>query len=175
MATAKKNRAITFEAQGSILMFMSGNGDKFALDLAGLSAEAREQAIVFGVARKVVNAAALDAGATVAEKWAGVLEVATRLASGGTWNGTATVRGAGGEGGLVVEALMRVYGDTREKAEATVARTMEKKGLDRKAALKLWASTDKVGAAIAEIKAELAKKAAAGASVDADSLLDELA
>jgi len=174
MATAKVNRAITFAAVGNILTFTSGNGDKFALDLSGLSAEARDQAIVFGVARKVVNAAALDAGSTVAKKWAGLLEVAERLASGGTWNGAAREKGVGGDGGLVIEALMRAYDDTRERAELAVTKLMAKKGIDRKACLKLWASTEKVGGEIAAIKAERAAKIAASANLDADELMDSL-
>jgi len=173
MATAKVNRAITFAAVGNILTFTSGNGDKFALDLSGLSAEARDQAIIFGVARKVVNAAALDAGSTVAEKWAEVLEVAERLASGGTWNGAGREKGTS-EGGLVIEALMRAYDDTRERAELAVTKLMAKKGIDRKACLKLWASTEKVGGEIAAIKAERAAKIAASANLDADELMESL-
>ena len=174
MATAKVNRAITFEHVNGVLTFTSGNGDKFAIDLSGLSAEARDQAIVFGVARKVVNAAALDAGSTVAEKWAEVLVVAERLSSGGTWNGAGREKGVGGEGSLVIEALMRAYGDTRERAELAVTKLMAKKGIDRKACLKLWASTEKVGGEIAAIKAERAAKIAASANLDADELMDSL-
>ena len=158
MATAKVNRAITFEADGKILTFRSGNGDVYQLDTERMSMEAHDQAVMFGVARKVVNAAALDAGSTVAEKWAEVLVVAERLSSGGTWNGAAREKGVGGEGGLVIEALMRAYGDTRERAELAVTKLMAKKGIDRKACLKLWASTEKVGGEIAAIKAERAAK-----------------
>jgi hypothetical protein len=172
MATAKVNRAITFEATGSIITFKSGNGDTFALDMSGMSREARDMAVTFGVARKVVNAAALDAGSTVAEKWAEVLVVAERLASGGSWNGAAREKGAS-EGGLVIEALMRAYNDTREKAELAVTKLMAKKGIDRKACLKLWASTEKVGGEIAAIKAERAAKIAASANLDADELMRE--
>jgi hypothetical protein len=82
-------------------------------------------------------------------------------------------RGDGGAG-LTILALMRVYGNTAEQAEGTITRTMEKKGLDRKGALKLWASTDKVAAAIAEIKAERARAGASAASVDADALALEM-
>ena len=174
MATKKVERAITFEHANGVLKFKSANGDTFSLALANLSPDARAQAVVFGVARKVTNATALDAGASVADKWEALVEVAERLHGGGDWNGAARAGSGGGDAGLVVLALARVYGDTAEKAEATIARTMEKKGLDRKAALKLWAGTDKVAAEIATIKAERAAKAAAGASVDADSLLAEM-
>ena len=174
MAKAKVNRAITFETNDNIITFKSGNGDSFSFDTLDLSIEARHQAVMFGVARKVVNAAALDAGSTVAEKWAEVLVVAERLASGGTWNGAAREKGIGGDGGLVVEALMRAYGDTREKAELAVTKLMAKKGIDRKACLKLWASTEKVGGEIAAIKAERAAKVAASANLDADELMDSL-
>ena len=173
MATAKVNRAITFETNDNIITFKSGNGDSFSFDTLDLSFEARHQAVLFGVARKVVNAAALDAGSTVAEKWAEVLVVAERLASGGTWNGAGREKGTS-EGGLVIEALMRAYGDTREKAELAVTKLMAKKGIDRKACLKLWASTEKVGREIAVIKAERAAKIAASANLDADELMDSL-
>ena len=176
MATAKVNRAITFEHSADMgsITFKSGNGDSFTLKVGNLSVEAASNALVFGVARKVVNAAALDAGSTVAEKWAGVLEVAERLASGGTWNGVAREKGVGGDGGLVIEALMRAYDDTRERAELAVTKLMVKKGIDRKACLKLWASTEKVGGEIAAIKAERAAKIAASANLDADELMDSL-
>lgn len=173
MATSKANRAITFAAVGNIITFTSGNGDTFALDMSGMSREARDMAVTFGVARKVVNAAALDAGSTVAEKWAEVLVVAERLASGGTWNGAGREKGSS-EGGLVIEGLMRAYDDTRERAELAVVKLMEKKGIDRKACLKLWASTEKVGGAIAEIKAERARKVAEAANLDADELMESL-
>jgi hypothetical protein len=174
MATTKVNRAITFTHAAGIVTFTSGNGDTFALQLADLSTEARDMAIVFGVARKVVNAAALDAGATVADKWAEVREVADRLGSGGAWNGVGREKGTGGAEGLVVMALARVYETDGAKAEATIVRTMAKKGLDRKSALKLWASTEKVATAIAAIKAERAAKVAKASTLDADDLLADI-
>jgi len=174
MATAKVNRAITFEHINGVLTFASGNGDKFSLVLDNLSTASREQAILFGVARKCTNATALDAGASVADKWTALVDVAERLHSGGSWNGTAREKGVGGDGGLVIEALMRAYKDTREKAELAVTKLMAKKGIDRKACLKLWASTEKVGGEIAAIKAERAAKIAASANLDADELMDSL-
>lgn len=174
MATAKVKRAITFEHADGLLTFKSSNGDSFTLSLAGLSDDARAQAVVFGVARKVTNATALDAGATVAEKWTELVAVAERLHGGGSWNEAGREKGAGGDAGLVVLAFARVYGDSREKAEATIARTMEKRGMSRKAALALWAGSDKVAKAIADIKAERAARAAAGAAVDADALMADM-
>lgn len=177
MATKKAERAITFESNeaGTVLTFRSANGDSFALALDRLSDGARAAAVAFGVARKVTNAAALDAGASVEEKWTAVKEVAQRLASGGDWNAASRVAGGGsGASGLVVLALARVYGTDLAAAEATIARTMEKKGIDRKAALVLWAGTDKVAAAMAAIRAERAAAKASKAGVDSDSLLGEL-
>ena len=122
MATAKVNRAITFETNDNIITFKSGNGDSFSFDTLDLSIEARHQAVMFGVARKVVNAAALDAGSTVAEKWAEVLVVAERLASGGTWNGAAREKGVGGDGGLVIEALMRIHTTDHARRRRSMAK-----------------------------------------------------
>lgn len=178
MATKKAERAITFECDAAmrILTFRAATGESFAIDLEALSDDARRNAVAFGVARKVTNAAALDAGATVGEKWAAVKEVATRLGAGGDWNAAGRASGGtgGGASGLVILALARVYGTDVAKAEDTIARTMAKKGIDRKAAIKLWGGTDKIAAMVATIQAERAAAKAAGASVDADELAAEL-
>lgn len=175
MATKKTERAVTFEHKDGVLSFNVAGCGVLHLTLSNVSEEARAQAVVFGFARKVTNAAALDAGASNQDKYDAMQDVVTHLNGGGAWNMGRVAGGGGGAEGLVILALMRVYGDTTEKAEATITRTMTKKGLDRKAALKLWAGTDKIAAAIADIKAERAAKAAASANVDADDLMSELA
>jgi hypothetical protein len=175
MATKKVERAVTFEHADGVLVFKVATVGELRLVIGNTSEQAKVQAVVFGFARKVTNAAALDAGSTNQEKYDAMADVVAHLNGGGDWNqGRAKGEGAGGESGLVVLALQRVYGDTPAKAEATIEKTMAKKGIDRKAALKLWAGTDKIAAAIAEIKAERASAKAKAANVDADELLEEL-
>ena len=174
MATKKENRTTTFEHDAGVLTFNVAGIGALKLTIANVSAEARDNAIIFGFARKVTNAAALDKGASAQDKYDAMSNVVAHLNSGGTWNSGRIAGSGGGAEGLVIIALMRVYGDTAEKAEATITRTMAKKGLDRKAALKLWSGTDKIAAAIVDIKAERAAKAAESANVDADELMDEL-
>ena len=174
MATKKENRTVTFEHEGGVLSFNVAGIGKLVLTIANTSTEARDQAVIFGFARKVTNAAALDKGATAQDKYDAMSAVVSHLNGGGAWNMGTRGEGVGGVDGLVILALMRVYGDTKEKAEATITRTMEKKGLDRKAALKLWSGTDKIAAAIVDIKAERAAAKAASANVDADDLLAEI-
>jgi hypothetical protein len=173
MATLKANRAITFAYDQGVIKFASSHGDTFSFNLAALGDEAREQALVFGVARKVVNGAALDAGATVAEKWAGVLEVAQRLSGGGAWNSSDRTTKAD-VGGLVIAAIMRVYNETAEKAEATIANYMTRKGVDRKAALATWGASNKVSAMVKVIKEEREASRLKGKTIiDSDSLFKE--
>ena len=174
MATKKTERTITTtiaEDHSGVTFEVAGQG-KVEVLLANMATEARVYASLFGLQRKVVNAAALDAGATPAEKFAAVKAMAESLNGGGEWN-------RGREGGtsrvdLVILGIMRHYNNTQEQAEATVDKYAAKKGITRKESLKLWGSTEQVAKAIVAIKAERAAAAAKGADVDADAMLDEL-
>jgi len=180
---------------GMTVTFHVADGlDPIVLHMDRLSPEILRRAACVGMAQvRIIDAAAVPAtdadGLIVprAERLALKRERMSALVAhyetGTTkWNrrrARATGAGAGagagdGGAGLTILALMRVYGNTAEQAEATITRTMEKKGLDRKGALKLWASTDKVAAAIAEIKAERARAGASAANVDADALALEM-
>lgn len=147
----------------------------------------RRRAALAGMAQvRLVDAAAVGREApdgsirTVAEMVALKREAIARLIEhyeSGTEEWGLRVAGEGrgsGDGGLVIQGIIRVYGGDVAQAEATITRTMEKRGLERKAALALWASTDKVATAIADIKAERAKARAGVANVNSDDLLDEL-
>lgn len=83
------------------------------------------------------------------------------------WNRPRTAGGGGGRDttGIVLQAMARVWPD--RDAEAMVGQLAEKRGIDRKAALKMFADTREVTAAMAAIRAERA-------TVDADELLGEL-
>lgn len=171
----------------TVTFHIADGGEPLVLHMDRLSPEVLARAACVGMAQvRIIDAAAVGAqgpdGAILsrAERMALKRERMTALVehyeTGTTeWNRKRVAgTGARDEGGLVIQALVRVYGDTLERAEATITRTMEKKGLDRKAALKLWAGTDKVAAAMAEIKAERARRAAEGAGAGADELLAEL-
>ena len=174
MATKKTERTIITtiaEDHSGVTFEVAGQG-KVEVLLANMATEARVYASLFGLQRKVVNAAALDAGATPAEKFAAIKAMAESLNSGGEWN-------RGREGGasridLVILGIMRHYGNTQEQADATVDKYAAKKGITRKESLKLWGSTEQVAKAIVDIKAERAAAAAKGADVDADAMMDEL-
>jgi len=174
MAVKNLERAITFETneEGDVLTFRSAYGAVTRIALDKLSPEARRAGLAFGVARKVTNAAALDAGASIEDKWEAVLAVAERLQAGGEWNAPGKAKGErGATGGMLAEAFRRVYGDDVARTEATIARTMEKKGLTRAKAVAFWSGTDKIAEALAAIKIERATKAAAGTGLNADEEL----
>lgn len=174
MATKKIERTITTtiaEDHSGVTFEVAGQG-KVEVLLANMATEARVYASLFGLQRKVVNAAALDAGATPAEKFAAIKAMAESLNGGGEWN-------RGREGGssridLVILGIMRHYGNTQEQADATVDKYAAKKGITRKESLKMWGSTEQVAKAIVEIKAERAATLAAKAGLDAADLFDGL-
>lgn len=177
MATEKQITApkdISFEVNGDVVRFKSGLGHTFSLCLTNLSPEAKEKAVVFGVVRKVINAAALDKGSSVTDKWTAVEAVASRLNLGGGWDAPKGERATRDESGLVLVAMARVYSCTVEKSRADVEKYATKKGLDYKASLKMWGNSSKVATAMAEIKAERAAALAQQASLDSDSMMNEL-
>lgn len=178
----KSNSVITSSVAGQLIVFNVKGVGAIEFDTAKVHADVFTRAAMHGFIQRVSDAAAIsrnpDTGlpASPKDKYEAMKAIVDHYMTGTEeWSRR---RAGGGEGrdsgGLVVQALARVYGNTVAEAEATIARTMEKKGLDRKAALKLWAGTDKVTAAVAEIKAERAAAAAKTASVDADDLLNEL-
>lgn len=171
----KRERVITTELRNGALWVAVAGVGHLVLHPDDISAEVRERAMWHGLAARVVDAGALGKGATAEEKFEAMKRIVEHYKTGTPeWGVRVAGEGGGGDVGLVVAALARVYGDTHEQAEATIARTMVKKGLDRKGALALWAGTDKVAAEIAAIKAERAAKKAAGAKVDADDLRTEM-
>ena len=92
--------------------------------------------------------------------------VAHYMTGTGEWNRARAGGGAKDTSGITLQAMRRVWPD--RDPEALISATMAKRSIERKAALALFAGTKEIIAAIAAIKAERS-------SVDADSLLDDIA
>lgn len=178
MAKSDKKRAnsiITVTRWDNKLKFaFTGVGD-FTFDPDKVSAENRARAMVHGFEQRVRDAAALsvdrDTGksATAQAKFDAAKRIADHLMSGATeWNLKPAATG-GLDAGLVIMAIMRVFRKSLDEAETVIATTMSKKGIERAAALKLWANSKQVAAAMLEIKTERLNT-----TEDADDLLDEI-
>ena len=178
MSKSDKKRAnsiITVTRWDNKLKFaFTGVGD-FTFDPDKVSAENRARAMVHGFEQRVRDAAALsvdrDTGksATAQAKFDAAKRIADHLMSGATeWNLKPAATG-GLDAGLVIMAIMRVFRKSLDEAETVIATTMSKKGIERTAALKLWANSKQVAAAMLEIKTERLST-----TEDADDLLDEI-
>lgn len=166
--TIAKRPAISAEVVDNMLVIEFANGEKLDVYPEELSTTIRATALLHGLKQKLVDAGAIarnpDTGmsATLADKIAAVREVYDRITSpDGTWNkvregGT----GNGGNGGLLLRALMQMSGKSKVDIEAF----LETKSKEEKAALR---ANPKVAAIIAELQREKA-------SVNSDELLDEL-
>lgn len=169
------NSIITVTRWDNKLKFaFTGVGD-FTFDPDKVSAENRARAMIHGFEQRVRDAAALsvdrDTGksASPTAKFEAAKRIADHLMSGATeWNLKPAATG-GLDAGLVIMAIMRVFKKTLDEAETVIATTMSKKGIERTAALKLWANSKQVAAAMLEIKTERLNT-----TEDADDLLDEI-
>ena len=154
---------------GSLALECS-NGKAAAVRLHDLTPEILAQAALHGLKQKLVDAAAIsrnpDTGkpASPDDKWAAVMEVYSRITGpGATWNKTRE-GGAGGSGGLLFRALVRLY---PAKTADQLREYLDGKSDAEKTALR---KNPKVATVIEEIRAETGK----AANVDTDELLGEL-
>lgn len=169
-----KARSITVTVAGFAPLSFSLTKFVYDADWSAYGGEAPEiliHAALHGIGQKLVDAAAKprDTGngapATPAEKYEAIRAVYDRLLAG-EWNAPAG-SGGGNEGGLLAQALVRLYPTkTREQINAYLAGKSDKE----KAALR---ADPNVAPIIAEIRAAAGK--VKGAGVDTASLLDELA
>ena len=151
--------------------FISQTGETLTADIQTLSPAIIAQLIAHGLKQKVVDAAAISRNpetgrtASVQDKWEAASAVFDRVVNQGQWNAVREGGGGGaGEGGLLVRALVQVYGKTTEQIKAY----LDGKTDAEKAALRGHA---KIAPVIAKIReADNARKAGA-AKVDADELL----
>ena len=156
----RANSVITVTRFDNKLTFAFTGVGQFVFDPDRCSAENRARAMIHGFEQRIRDAAALsvdrDTGksATAQEKFDAAKRISDHLTSGATeWNLKAAAS-SGVDAGLVVQAIMRVYGKTLDEANGFIERTATKRGVDRAAALKEWAATDKIGAMMLAIKAE---------------------
>lgn len=172
MANVKTEQKSTIEAtiaadfSGLTLNFI--NGEVLTLRVAELSPEVGAHAVLHGLKQKLVDAAAISRdpangrAATVETKFLAVKEVLDRLLAG-NWNKPR--EGACGVGGLLFQALVRMY-EGRKTAE-DIKTYLDGKTDAEKAALR---KNPRVAAIIDEIKAENAKPG----DSSTDDLLAEL-
>lgn len=181
----KTNSIIQTSRQDNRIVFqVRGVAEPIVFDPDKVSAVNRARAMVHGFTQRISDGGALSRNpetglpATPQDKADKMRRIAEHLMEGGdVWEmkRAASEGGAGTDAGLTLRAMVRAglgkgdEGTPLERAESLIAATQTKKGLDRKAALALWAKTDKVREAIAQIKAESSTQA-----VGADDLLDEM-
>ena len=171
--TTKKPSAVetSTSSDGLHLRLMFSHGETLTVEIAKLSPEITQQAVIHGLKQKLCDAAAISRDpvtgktATIETKYAAVREVFDRItAPDGTWN---KIReGGNSSGGLLLTALVRMYAGRKtrdELVEFLATKTDAEKSALRKNA--------KIAAIIDEIKAE---RATDGDGIDSDSLLDEL-
>ena len=163
---ATKIPDVTTDIMGTRLTISFRNGEFLEVNTEDLSHEIRLQSMLHGLKQKLVDAAAIgrntDTGrsATIDDKFEAVREVYDRIIAG-QWN---KARGDGsgkGSKSYLCEALMELFGKTREQVTAFMAG----KTKEELAALK---TNERVAAVITRL--ERAKVA----DVDTDSMFDEI-
>lgn len=164
----KRNAAITATIDGTTLTLTFANGETLIMRGDTLTSDVQHYAMMHGLKQKLVDAAAISRNpetgraATVEDKYQAVKAVYDRLLSG-QWN--ATREGGGNAGGLLLQALCRMYAG-RKTAEDIKAFLAEKTDAEKTALRK----NPRVAAVIEEIRAEQGK----AANIDTDELLGEL-
>lgn len=178
---AKSNSVCTskFDAERNVLAVTVLGAGSVELNLGATSEACNIEAMRRGWNQRIVNMAALPhdkvtgKAATPAEKFAAVKRAVDHYNTGTTvWNIAADDTY---DTGLVVQAMIRAKVATdAEIANEIAAKLAAKRGIDRAAALKIWATVGPVAEAIATIKTERAVEAAKHANLDVQSLMDEI-
>ena len=144
------------------------NGKEIIISTNSLQNGLLYMAAIHGLKQKLVDAAAISRNpetgraATVEDKYQAVEAVYNRLLAG-QWN--ATREGGGNAGGLLLQALCRMY-EGRKTVEELKAFLVGKSDAEKTALRK----NPRVAAIIEEIRAEQGK----AANIDTDELLGEL-
>lgn len=171
MNDTKRNAAISADitlGACNMLTLRFANGEQLILDAANVAQELQLQAMMHGFKQKLVDAAAISRNpetgraATVEDKYQAVKTVFDRLLAG-QWN--ATREGGGATGGLLLQALVRMYAG-RKTPDELKAFLADKTDAEKTALRK----NPRVAAIIEEIRAETGKTA----NIDTDELLGEL-
>ena len=164
----KRNAAITADINMGELRLAFANGETLYIYADKLKQSIKNAALMHGLKQKLVDAAAISRNpetgraASIDDKYQAVKTVFDRLLEG-QWN--ATREGGGATGGLLLQALVRMY-DGRKTAEQLRDYLADKSDAE-KAALR---KNPKVATIIDAIRAESGK----AASIDTDELLSEL-
>ena len=168
MNDTKRNATISATITDNTLALMFANGETLAMRGDALNSDVQQYAMMHGLKQKLVDAAAISRNpetgraATVEDKYQAVKAVFDRLL-GGQWN--ATREGGGNTGGLLLQALCRMYAG-RKTAEDIKAFLAEKSDAEKTALRK----NPRVAQIIEDIRAEQGK----AAGIDTDELLGEL-
>ena len=168
MDMKKRNAVITAQIADDTLVLRFANGEVLELNANELSPEIRRMALLHGLKQKLVDAAAISRNpetgrpASVEDKFQAVKAVYDRLLAG---QSNATREGGGGNGGLLFQALCRMYAGRKTPEE--IRAFLDTKSDAEKAALR---KNPRVAQVIDEIRAEQGKTA----NVDVDELLGEL-
>ncbi len=168
MTDTKRNATISATINGSTLALTFANGETLTMHGGALNNDVQQYAMMHGLKQKLVDAAAISRNpetgraATVEDKYQAVKAVFDRLL-GGQWN--ATREGGGNAGGLLAQALTRMYAG-RKTAEDIKAFLAEKSDAEKTALRK----NPRVAQIIEDIRAEQGK----AAGIDTDELLGEL-
>lgn len=163
----KRIPAISATIDGSTLTLQFANGEELTMHADQLTQDVYQYAGMHGLKQKLVDAAAISRNpetgrtATITDKYQAVKAVFDRLIAG-EWN--ATREGGGTTGGLLLQALCRLYAT---KTPEQLREYLAGKTDGEKAALR---KNPKVASIIDTIRAESGK----AANVDTDELLDEL-
>ena len=172
--TTKRNAAITAaivmnaEGRPGGLVLQFANGEALKLTAAQLTDNILEHAVWHGLKQKLVDAAAISRNpetgraASVEDKYQAVKTVYDRLLAG-QWN--AVREGGGATGGLLLQALVRMYAG-RKTADELKAFLADKSDAGKTALRK----NPRVAQIIEDIRAEQGKTA----NIDTDELLSEL-
>ena len=175
MNDTKRNATITAtivtnetDGRPCALHLKFANGKELAITASQLTNNVMEYAIFHGLKQKLVDAAAISRNpetgraASVEDKYQAVKTVYDRLLAG-QWN--ATREGGGATGGLLLQALCRMYAG-RKTADELKAFLADKTDAEKTALRK----NPRVAQIIDDIRAEQGK----AASIDTDELLGEL-
>lgn len=159
---------ITVERDEDVLVIEFAHGKRIEVRPSQLVASVQEQALFHGLKQKLVDAAAIGRNpetgrpASVEDKYQAVKTVYDRLLAG-AWN--ATREGGGATGGLLLQALMRMYAG--RKTPDQLREFLADKTDAEKTALR---KNPRVAQIIEDIRIETGK----AANIDTEELLGEL-
>jgi hypothetical protein len=168
---AQRQRVMKSTIAGAVLTITVEGAGSVVFDATKASAVNRARAEMHGWNQRLADAAALDKGATAAQKHAAIAELATYYMGGEVeW----ARKGAAGprpfDVGLVVTAMCNVLtsGDV-DKANRAIEGLAVKRNVTREEAAKLFAADERIAAEMGRIRAQRA-----GTKFDAQSAIDEL-